>query len=130
MTKTAGQALTAEIRRMYSMNAHTRWNRKGGLRVVTRDAIVRDIREAIGEYRGTESAERTAVLDAAFAALNAYGKFVENFRIDGVLRFQIMDMTPWQFSGFLGAMVDSGCANNGEFEQWFAAQARELCAAA
>lgn len=125
MTQTAGQVLTAEIRKMGTMSPRTRWNRKGGTRTITRDAIIQDIRDAIGAYRGIESAERTAIFDQAFVALNAWHKFVANYRIDGVLRFQIMDLTPWQFAGFLGEMVDSGCTNMGEFEVWFANQARK-----
>lgn len=122
-TQTAGQALTAEIRAMYQIGPRTRWNRKAG-RIVKREHMISDIRDAIGQYRGMESERRTAIFDKAHTALAAYGKFVENFRIDGVLRFQIMDRTPWGFAAFLGEMVDSGCANMAEFEMWFAAQAR------
>ena len=121
---TPGRVLADEIRTMYRMGARTRWGRKGGTRTISRDAIIRDIRDAIGEYRGIESPERTAILDTAHTALSAWGKFVEGFRIDGVLRFAIMDMSPWQFAAFLGDMVDSGASNMGEFERWFADRAR------
>ena len=122
MTKnsdSAGQKLTNEIRKMDQIGPRTRWNKKHTTRMITRDAILSDIRGAIGEYRGVESAERTAIFDTAHTALNAYHKFVANYRIDGSLRFLIMDMRPWEFTAFLGQMVDSGCTNMGEFEVWF-----------
>ncbi len=122
-TATAGQALAAEIRAMYQIGARSRWNRKTG-RTVRRDSMIRDLREATGEYRGIESDRRTTILDAAHTALSAYAKFIDGYRIDGVLRFQIMDRTPWEFAAFLGDMVDSGCVNMGEFETWFTTQGR------
>lgn len=126
---TAGQTLAAEIRKMYGIGTRTRWGANRPCRTLTRAAIVEDLRYAIGEFRGTESERRTAILDTAFTALNAYGKFVEGYRIDGVLRWQITTTTPWQFAAFLGEMVDSGCTNVGEFEAWFAAKAQARRAA-
>lgn len=127
--RTAGQALTAEIRKMYQLNSRSRWGAARRTRTVKREGILRDIRDAIGEYRGIESDDRTAILDRAFVALCAYSKFVENYRIDGLLRCQITTTTPAEFAAFLGEMVDSGATNMAEFEQWFAAKTRELYAA-
>jgi hypothetical protein len=129
-TQTAGQALTAELRKMYSLSSRTRWGRSNGrARIVKRDYMLNDIRDAIDQYRGIESAERTAIFDKAHTALAAYGKFVDNYRIDGLLRCEITTTTPWQFTAFLGEMVDSGCTNMAEFEMWFAARTRSLYAA-
>jgi hypothetical protein len=100
---TAGQTLAAEVRSMYRIGTRTRWGAKRPCRTLTRAAIIEDLRHAIGEFRGIESERRTAVLDAAFTALNAYGKFVDGYRIDGVLRWKITTSTPWQFAAFLGA---------------------------
>ncbi len=126
--RTAGQALTAEIRKMYQLNARSRWGAKRACRTVRREYILSDLRDAIGEYRGIESAERTAIIQKAYVALLAYGKFVENYRIDGLLRCQITTTTPAEFAAFLGEMVDSGCTNMAEFEMWFAAKTREVYA--
>lgn len=124
----AGQAVTAEIRKMWQIGPRTKWGRKTG-RLVEIEWILRELRETIGDYRGIESERRTAVLDKAHTALYAYGKFVDGYRIDGVLRFHITTATPLAWAAFLGEMVDSGCTNMGEFEQWFTQQARELHAA-
>lgn len=125
MTQTAGQAFTAELRAAYQIGPRTRWNRKSG-RSARRDWMLRDIREAIGDYRGMESERRTAIYAKAHTALCAYGKFVDGYRIDGTLRFQIIRLTPWRFAAFLGEMVDSGCDNMGEFETWFNRQCSAL----
>jgi hypothetical protein len=82
---TAGQTLAAEVRSMYRIGTRTRWGAKRPCRTLTRAAIIEDLRHAIGEFRGIESERRTAVLDAAFTALNAYGKFVDGYRIGAML---------------------------------------------
>jgi hypothetical protein len=127
-TSTAGQALTVELRKAYAIGPRTRWNRRAG-RMVNRGYMLSDIRDAIGEYRGMESAERTAIFDNAHTALAAYGKFVDSYRIDGLLRCEITTTSPWEFTAFLGEMVDSGASNMAEFEMWFVAKTRELYAA-
>jgi hypothetical protein len=127
-TSTPGQALAAEIRKMYGIGTRTRWGAERTCRILQREEIIGDIREAVGEFRGGESESRTAILDAARPALRAWGKFIEGYRIDAYARFAITSRSPWQFAAFLGEMVDSGCANMGEFEQWFATKTREVYA--
>lgn len=50
----------------------------------------------------------------------------EGYRIPGILAYRISQMTPWQFAGFLGEMVDAGVTNVGEGEVFFSKMAREV----
>jgi hypothetical protein len=129
-TKTAGQAFAAEIRKMFGIGPRTRWHRKGGLRTVERDQIIRHAMEAIGDYRGSESEVRTAILNTGYTALHAYIKNVDGYRIDALVIKSIKDLTPWGWTEYLGRMVDTGHTCVGPFELWFAQQAREIRAAA
>lgn len=121
MTKTSGQALATEIRTMFHIGTRTRWYRKTSVGTLTRDAITERVATSIN-YPGYDNAERTAIFSAAFMSLLAYAKFVDGFRIDGELRARITTASPAEFADFLGDMVDSGCANMGEFEGWFGQQ--------
>jgi hypothetical protein len=118
--RTAGQALAAELRSMLSIGPRTRTYRSGV--PVTHDAIVERVQTSLA-YRGYDDERRTAIFETAFNACWAYQKHVAGFRIDPTLRMEIMSMSPWKFTAFLGEMVDSGHANMGEFETWFRARA-------
>lgn len=116
---TAGQTFSSEIRSMMKIGSRTRWNRKNPLGdKLTRDAMIERVWTSLN-HRGYDNEQRTAIFATAHTALCAYAKFIDGFRIDGMLRFQILDLTPREFTAFLGRMIDSGCTNMGEFEQWF-----------
>lgn len=124
--RTAGQALAAEIRYMLSIGPRTRWYRKSKPGApVTQDHIIERVSTSVA-YPGYDDERRTAIFRKAYAALSAYDKHVNGSRIDPTLRMQITTRSPWEWIAYLGEMVDSGCTNNGEFEAWFADQAREM----
>jgi hypothetical protein len=127
-TETAGQTFTSEIRTMFSIGPRTRWYRKGGALVqLTRNEIIREVFEAIGNYRGSESTERTAILDSAYRPLLAWIKHIDGARVDAALVMAVaVDSSPWEWTAYIGRMVDSDCANAGQFEAWFNREAREL----
>ena len=112
---TKGQELAATLRKSFHINTRSRIRRDGmDLRTEMLDAI----RNAV-YYPGYYSAEKTAVYSAATGALLSYDKHVAGYRIDGQLRYRITSMSPWQFAGFLGEMVDAGVTNVGEGERFF-----------
>jgi hypothetical protein len=116
-----GEKFAAEIRKTLSIGPRTRWARRTDR--LSRTAIVERVTTSIN-YPGYDSEERTEAFRAGHAAMAAYNKHVAGYRIDGVLRFKIMDLSPWGFTAFLGEMIDSGCTNVGEFEAWFSAKSR------
>lgn len=81
-------------------------------------------------YPGYFGPERSELYHEAFGVALAYNKHVNGYRIDGLLRFRIDSMTPWQFAGFLGEMIDAGVTNCGEGEIFFQQYARTIRAAA
>lgn len=114
---TKGQELTATLRKSFRINSRSRVHRAGmDLRTEMLDAI----RNAV-YYPGYYGPEKTAVYSEARGALLSYDKHVDGYRIDGMLRYRITSMSPWQFAGFLGEMVDAGITNVGEGERFFAA---------
>jgi hypothetical protein len=122
--RTAGQAFTAEIRHMFSIGPRTRWYRTNRYsEALTQDAIVERVSTSVA-YRGYDDERRTAIFVKAYAALCGYDKHVNGYRIDPTLRMRITTRTPWEWTAYLGQMVDSGATCNGEFEQWFRDQAQ------
>jgi hypothetical protein len=120
-TKTAGQELTATLRRYFSIGGNTRRHRKG------RD-LHRDMVEAImlaAQYPGAYCPGTQEALHAGFGTALAYEKHVMGYRIDGVLAYRISAMTPWNFAALLGRMVDAGVQCTGDGERFFAEMARE-----
>lgn len=112
---TKGQELTATLRKSFRINTRSRIRRDGmDLRAEMLDAI----RNAV-YYPGYYGEEKTATYREAIGAVQSYDKHVDGYRIDGMLRFQITSMSPWQFAGFLGEMVDAGVTNVGEGERFF-----------
>jgi hypothetical protein len=119
MTATAGQELTAELRRYFSLGTRTRRYRAG-----------RDMHEAIaeaitlaGQYHGYYCEGTQKALEAGFAAALAYGKHVRGYRVRGELAQKINALSAWQFAALLGEMTDAGVTNTGEGERFFAAMA-------
>jgi len=112
---TKGQELTATLRKSFRISTRSRITGDGlDLRVEMLDAI----RNAV-YYPGYYGAEKTAIYSEAIGAVQSYEKHVDGYRIDGVVRYQIESMSPWQFAGFIGEMVDAGVTNCGQGELFF-----------
>lgn len=115
MENTAGQTVTNELRRYFSVGSRTRRTRN-------RQDLHQSMIEAIhlaatapGYYT-----ERThEALRPAFGAALAYGKHVRGYRISGTLAYTINSMSAWQFASLIGQMVDAGVTNTGEGERFF-----------
>jgi hypothetical protein len=128
---TAGQDLTATLRRYFSVNSRSRRFRKDryGCRQDLHAAMIEALANAAtmpGYYsEATEGALRTG-----FGAVLAYDKHVNGYRIDGTLRFTITEMTPWNFAALLGQMVDAGVTCTGDGERFFSDMARTMRQAA
>lgn len=123
-TKTAGQQLAAELRRMFSIGTRTRRARKGQRLIPT---ILYELCANV-QYAGCNSPERTAILRPGFPVSLAWSKHVDGCRIDGFLHSRFDRMTPYQFCALLGRMVDAGVTNNGEGERFFDEMTRDLYA--
>ena len=110
------------IRTSARINTRTRDRREGGsLKLEMVEAIFNS-----NNYPGFYNPARTALYSAAFGTAVAYQKHVLGYRISGDLAFRISQMSPWEFSGMLGSMIDAGIANTGQGEMFFSAMAREV----
>ena len=122
MTNTAGQDFTAELRTMLSIGPRTRWYRRNRFGdQLTREAVIGRVFTSLN-YRGYDDERRTAIFAAAHSALCAWNKHVEGFRIDPTLRREITEQSPWNWTAYLGSMIDTGYTNSFEFELWFREQ--------
>ena len=65
--------------------------------------------------------ERTAIFRTAFGVVSGYRKHIDGYRVDGNTRYQIEQMTPYQFASFIGKQIDAGVTNVGEAERFYAA---------
>jgi hypothetical protein len=118
---TTGQELTATLRRYFSVGTRTRRYRND--RYGTRRDLHSDMLEALCNAAQCPQYYSQATQDAlhpGFGAALAYGKHIGGYRVDGTLIAQINAMSPWQFAGLLGQMVDAGVTNTGEGERFFA----------
>jgi hypothetical protein len=122
---TAGQELTAALRRYFTVGTRTRRHRTdgNGYRQDLHAEMIEGIMNA-AQFPGYYCAGTQEALHAGFGAALAYDKHVYGYRIDGTLRQTITSMSPWQFAGLLGRMVDAGVTNTGEGERFFAGMAR------
>jgi hypothetical protein len=122
---TAGQELAATLRRYFPIGTRTRRYRKDSYGC--RQDLHAKMAEAI-TYAATlpgYHTERTQVaLAAGFGAALPYDKHVKGHRVPGILAQRINAMTPWQFAGLLGDLVDAGVTSTGEGERFFAEMAR------
>lgn len=127
---TAGQELTATLRRYFSVGPRTRRYRpRGDYRQDLHHSMTEAIALAV-THPGYFGEEMTAALRPGWGAFLAYDKHVGGYRIDGTLRQHITSMSPWRFSALLGAMVDAGVTCTGDGERYFADMARKQRAAA
>ena len=123
---TVGQDLAVALRRYFSVGTRTRRYRP---RDGYRHDLHKDMIEALhfaAQYPGYYTDATEAALRPGFGAALAYNKHVNGYRIDGTLRFTIMEMSPWQFAALLGRMVDAGVTCTGDGERFFAEMAREV----
>lgn len=97
------------------MSARTRTYRDG---MNMKDQILEAIANS-NNFPGYYSEAKSELFRAAYPAFNAYLKHVKGYRIDGMTAYRIERMTPWQFAGFLGEMIDAGITNNFEGELFF-----------
>lgn len=121
-TRTAGQELTATLRRYFHIGPRTRKGRNG-------DNLHADMLQNIA-YAATEPGYFTptteAALRAGWVAYLSYQKHIAGYRVDGNLIFHITSLSPWHFAAFLGAIVDAGISNVGEAERYFNQMARDI----
>lgn len=126
---TKGQIFAREMRAYLHIGARTRrfdnkkWDRDGHL----------DVMQAIADatnFPGASDANRQAIFQTAFAALCSWEKHIDGYRADAVLVSHINCMTPHQFVGLIGDMIDAEITNVGEGEQFFADMASRLYAQA
>lgn len=115
-----GEQFTAAVRKSFRISSRTRDHRDGGS---LKADMLESIRNAV-TYPGYYGPERTELSRAAWGTYLSYEKHVEGYRIPGELRFRIVSMSPWQFAGLLGEMIDAGVTNCGEGEHFFANMAR------
>lgn len=124
-TITAGQELTATLRRYFSVGTRTRRYRtdRYGYRQDMHASMIESIMNA-AQYPGYYCEGTQEALRAGFGTALAYDKHVNGYRIDGTLRHAITTMSPWQFAALLGQMVDAGVTNTGEGERFFSEMAK------
>ncbi|GGM27587.1 hypothetical protein GCM10011608_10510 [Micromonospora sonchi] len=114
-TKTAGQELANTLRRYFKVGTRTRRYRNGSdLHEQMLEAL-----QLASQYPGYYSERTEKPLRAGFGVWLAYTKHVGGYRINGVLRRRITEMSPYQFAAFLGRMVDAGVTNAGQGEVFF-----------
>jgi hypothetical protein len=114
-TRTAGQELTAELRRYFSVGPRTRRYRKyTDLHTQMIEAIM-----LAAQYPGYYCEGMQTALRAGFGTALAYEKHVQGYRISGTLAQRINAMTAYQFAALLGQMVDAGVETTGAGERFF-----------
>jgi hypothetical protein len=130
--QTAGQSLTAALRRYFSIGPRTRRYRKSpfGSHLVDLHAEMIEAIEQAACYPGSFAPATNDALSGAYGVALSYEKHVGGYRIDGTLRYHISEMSPWQFSALLGQMVDAGVETTGAGERFFSEMARTVRIAA
>lgn len=126
---TKGQNFAREMRSYLHIGPRTRrFNSKKWTVDGHRD-VINLIAEA--SYNpGMHNADREAIFRTASAALRSWEKHIDDCRANPVLVYRINEMTPHQFVGLLGDMIDAGITNAGEGERYFAEMARRMYAEA
>jgi len=123
-----GTEFAKMVRKAKRMNTRTR-NYRDSKFTGLKDDILEDI-AMNNNYPGAFSEERTRLYNAAYIAMLAWDKHVRGYRIDPILNAQLQKLTPWEFAGFLGEMIDAGIANVGQAEYYFQEMARQMRVAA
>ena len=125
--RTAGQALTAELRRYFSIGPRTGRYRRGPYGGDLHVKMIEALTYA-ATLDGYFAQPYEDLLRPGFGAALAYDKHIRGYRADGTVIAKIGAMTAWEFSALLGAMVDAGVTCTGEGERYFATMRRELAA--
>ena len=128
---TAGQELAAALRYYLSVGTRTRRHRRDACGYVAdlHSQMIEAIMEA-AQLPGAHSKRIEAALRPGYGAALAYEKHVQGYRISGNLAAKINAMSPWQFAGLLGQMVDVGVENTGQGERFFHEMHRAVAAGA
>jgi hypothetical protein len=121
-TQTAGQAFTTAVRSYLKVGTRTRQTQALRARLFE---MIRDENEFPGYYGDTLG----AALRGATQMTHSWDKHVEGYRIDPTFRRHIELMSMWQFTAFLGRLIDE-TSNVGEAEMWFSNEARTVRVAA
>jgi hypothetical protein len=134
VTKSAGQTFTVELRKLFNIGPRTRWYRKSGYNwgaSLTQENVRDRFWESVNFDYDYDRPERKAAFGSARNAMAAWEKHIEGVRIDPSLSLYLrIDLSPWEWTAYLGRMVDTGYTCVGPFEDWFAEQARALRTAA
>lgn len=126
---TKGQIFAREMRSYLHIGPRTRrFNSKKWMRDGHRDVM--DLIAEASYSPGMRNAEREAIFQTASAALRSWEKHIDGYRADAVLVSRINSMTPHQFVGLIGDMIDAEVSNVFEGEQFFAEMARRMYAQA
>ena len=121
-TQTAGQTFALAAYKNLGVSPRTSKNAA---------ALKRDMLAAVETactYAGSYSDERTATFRTAYAVVAGYRKHIDGYRVDGVVRYQIGQMSPYRFAAFLGQQVDAGVTNVGDAERFYAAMRSTVAA--
>ncbi|MEV8636834.1 hypothetical protein AB0395_34850 [Streptosporangium sp. NPDC051023] len=116
---TTGQTFATTLRATLHIGPRTR-RRRAGLDVV--DDMLEQVTLA-ATLPGYHAPARQEALAPGFAAVLAWRKHVDGYRIDGTQRAYLVSVSPWRFAAILGDMIDAGVSNSGEGERYFAARA-------
>lgn len=116
-TQTPGQHFTTAVRKYLHIGPRTRQTRTNRTRIF--EMIAEE-----NEYPGYYGDTLGAALQGAAGMRHAWNKHVEGYRIAGDFKYQIECMSAWQFTAFLGRLIDE-TSNVGEAEQWFSNEARK-----
>lgn len=120
MNNNTAAATTKTLRRYFRISPRTRRWRQGEDMF---DRMLTAVEHAACQP-GYFSETTEQALAPAFGAVNAYRKHIDGYRIDGETISRIKSLSPWQFAGLIGQMVEAGVTNTGEGERFFNAMAR------
>ena len=117
---TAGQDLTATLRRYFSIGTSTRRFRADGYGRRDMHAAMIEAITFAATMPGYYTEQTQDALSVGFGTALAYDKHVKGYRVDGMVAQRINAMSAYQFAALLGRMVDAGVENAGAGEQFFA----------
>src|SRR5882762_2967560 len=115
--QTAGQKLTAELRRYLHLGPRTRQYRDSKYTPL-RERMVELLMET-ATLPGCYGERTENALKVGFVVALGYNKHIGGYRISGTKIAAIKAMSPWRFAAFLGEMADAGITNVGEAEDFF-----------
>ena len=110
-----GAEFAKMVRKYFHIGAKTRTYR-GGRNM--KDEILEAIATS-NNYPGYYNEDQTKLFSAAYPILSAYLKHAKGGRVDPMVAYELEMMSPWQWAGMLGDMIDAGVSNTGEGEEFF-----------